>query len=260
MLVTTSMKAQTKDIALAEELAQRLRIPYIERQRHSIVELLDLQEAEQALLVANQQIRWQERSGDSFFFHPNLAALRVKQWKQTGNDSLIQVAGIEEGDEVLDCTLGMGADAVVAAHVVGSSGRVVGVESQPVIATIVAHGLKQYRTERNSLKEAMERVQVICADYTSYLAQCEDNAYDVILFDPMFRQTVKKSPAMQSLKQLANPQPLDDGAVKEAIRVARRKVVLKERTGSSEFERLGFTIVKESKRYALAVIETEEGK
>ena len=62
----------------------------------------------------------------------------------------------------------------------------------------------------------------------------------------MFRQTVNRSSGLQPLKKLANPRPLDRESVREAVRVARKRVVLKERLMSGEFERLGFQVVKEA--------------
>ena len=95
---------------------------------------------------------------------------------------------------------------------------------------------------------------MVQACYQTYLKQLEDQSFDVVMFDPMFRKTVKQSSAMQMLKPLANPAPLDQESVEEAVRVARRAVLLKERPKSGEFERLGFTIVKVSSHYAWGVI------
>jgi 16S rRNA (guanine1516-N2)-methyltransferase len=142
----------------------------------------------------------------------------------------------------------------VASYVVGEKGRVVALESEPVIAAIAGHGLQTYRTGRKALNEAMRRVEIVQARYQTYLKQLEDQSFDVVMFDPMFRETVKQSSAMQMLKPLANPEPLDPESVAEAVRVARRAVLLKERPKSGEFERLGFTIVKASSNYAWGVI------
>lgn len=54
----------------------------------------------------------------------------------------------------------------------------------------------------------MQGVRVVCADYREYLRRMGDDSFDVVLFDPMFRQTVTRSSALQALKMLANPEPL----------------------------------------------------
>jgi 16S rRNA (guanine1516-N2)-methyltransferase len=122
-------------------------------------------------------------------------------------------------------------------------------ESNVVIATLVAHGLATYGAEA-AVKQAMQRIQVVPTDYSNYLYDTPDRSFDIVMFDPMFRETIIASSAMQTLKPLANSTPVGETAVKEALRVARRAILLKERRGSPEFARLGFTIVHSTKAYA----------
>jgi 16S rRNA (guanine1516-N2)-methyltransferase len=190
-----------------------------------------------------------------FFFHPNLSIVRLKQWFKGENDAMVRVAGLREGDHVLDCTLGMGSDAIVASFVTGESGRVVGLESEPLLAQMVADGLCNYVSGRPAIDMAMRRIEVINCNYRTYLAQSESDSFDVVVFDPMFRQTVYRSKAMQMLKPLANPNAVDPESVEHAMRVAKRRVLLKERCNSDEFARLGFTVVHRSSSYAWGVIE-----
>ena len=70
-----------------------------------------------------------------------MSALRIKHLASGQPDSMVTAAGLKKGDHVLDCTMGMGADAIVASFVVGDQGRVVSLESEPVIAAITGHGL-----------------------------------------------------------------------------------------------------------------------
>lgn len=207
----------------------------------------------QVLVVAKNGWRYEDRAGHRFAFHPNMSVLRMKQLQNGQKDIMVECSGMTAGDHVLDCTLGMGADAIVSAYVVGEKGKVVALESQPVIATIVKHGLATYETDRKVLKQCMRAIQVMEEDYRTYLPLLADQSFDIVLFDPMFRQTVKESVAMQQLKPLANPSPLDQKSVHEAVRVARKAVLLKERKGSPEFERLGFSVLKEASSYAWGV-------
>lgn len=212
----------------------------------------------QAVIVAKNGWRYEDRAGNRFAFHPNMSALRVKHLQNGEKDIMVECSGMTAGDDVLDCTLGMGADAIVSSYVVGKRGKVVALESQPVIAAIVKQGLATYETDRQALKEAMRAIEVIEEDYRAYLPLLADRSFDIVMFDPMFRQTVKGSKAMQQLKPLANPSPLDPQSVAEAVRVARKAVLLKERRGSPEFERLGFSVVKESSRYAWGIRKSEK--
>lgn len=257
MFVTTSFQPTQKQIEEAKALAAKWKVTYVERQQDTLKELFRRLADDEAIIVTKDEWRYQHLNGHRFSFHPNMSALRIKHIKQGHKDPLVTCADLKPGDVVLDCTLGMGADAIVASYAVGSSGKVIALESQPVIAELVKHGLKNYQTKRSELKEAMRRIEVVQADYRHYLKKLPDGFVDVVIFDPMFRETVKASQAMQILKPLANPEPLDKESVQEALRVARRAVLLKERPQSGEFEHLGFTVAKKSSHYAWGIIRKE---
>ncbi|SDX15904.1 Putative SAM-dependent methyltransferase [Marininema mesophilum] len=253
--VTTIRKPRGKVQESAKELAHFLSAPYLPRNNLSMAQLYKRSGFAEAVIVGPEGAKWQDTEGKGFFFHPNMAPIRVKELTHGGNDALIEASGIKAGDRVLDCTLGLGSDAIVAAHVVGEEGNVTGLESQPVVAALVSYGLKVYQLDSPRLLEAMHRVEVCYADYRHFLREMEDDSYDVVLFDPMFRQTVIGSTSLQALKMLANPAPLDSISVAEACRVAKRRVVLKERKISGEFERLGFRVVKEASKFDFGIIE-----
>ncbi len=258
LYVTTSIGPDERLVREARELAKELGGEYIPRKRRSVADLFGELKGERAVIVTRDEWRYQDVHGNRFFFHPNMAALRIKHLMQGQSDSLVEAAGIRPGDHILDCTLGLAADSIVAAFAAGEEGRVVGLESEPVIAAIVRHGLRTYQTERTELNRAMRRVEALRGDYRDFLPNLPDNSFDVVMFDPMFRETVKESAAMQLLKPIANPDPLDEHSVREAVRVARRLVLLKERVKSGEFERLGFEITRVSSRFAWGVIRKEE--
>lgn len=236
-------------------LSKRFNCPYLARERNSIEDLFEHYNLYRAIIVAKNGWRYQDRQGNRFAFHPNMSALRIKQLQNGQKDLMVECSKMTEGDAVLDCTLGMGADAIVSSFVVGKKGKVVALESQAVIAAIVEHGLATYETDRKELKRAMRAITVVHADYRTYLPTLEDNSFDIVLFDPMFRKTVQKSIAMQQLKPLANSDPVDSKSIQEALRVARKAVLLKERRGSPEFKRFGFQVVKEASTYAWGVKE-----
>lgn len=257
MFVTTSFQPTSKQVEQAKALATKWKVLYVERQRDSLEDLYKRVRDDEAVVITKTEWRYQHISGHTFAFHPNMSTLRIKHMKQGQIDSMVACAELKPGDHVLDCTLGMGADAIVSSFVVGREGKVVALESQPVIAELVKYGLKTYETKRNELQEAMRRIEVIQADYRVYLKQLSDDSMDIVFFDPMFRETVQASKAMQALKPIANPEPLDVKSLQEALRVARRAVLLKERPQSGEFERLGFSIAKKSSHYAWGIIRKE---
>jgi len=134
----------------------------------------------------------------------------------------------------------------------GPAGRVVALESEPVLHAIVREGLRTYRTGMVDADAALRRIELIRADHAEYLSSLPENSVDIVYFDPMLRIPVYESSSMEPLRGVANPAPLSHEAVREARRVARRVVVLKENRDSGEFERLGFTWVKPKKTSAVA--------
>lgn len=87
---------------------------------------------------------------------------------------------------------------------------------------------------------AMRRIEVVNTDAFDYLRAKPDNAFDVVYFDPMFRHPLLQSENMNPLRYAADHDPVSEEMMAEARRVARRRVVLKETSKSTEFARLGF--------------------
>ena len=232
-------------------------LPDIPRERKTLKQLFAETGSTQAVVVTRDEIRWEDREGRRFFFHPSMSAVRVKRLRSGGDDPLAASSGMRRGDEVLDCTLGLGADAIVSSFAVGPEGKVVALESQPVIAALVEYGLCTYTTDRADLTEAMRRVKVVCADYRDYLPRLPDNSFDIVMFDPMFGETVRESSAMQALRPLANPEPLDPAVGEGSGPGGPPCRAPQERRGSGEFARLGFKVAREASTYAFGVIRVE---
>ncbi|MDD2586144.1 MAG: class I SAM-dependent methyltransferase [Syntrophomonadaceae bacterium] len=177
--------------------------------------------------------------GDNkFYFHPSMAKVRLSAYRNTGTlDPMIKAFAIEEDDKILDCTLGLGADAVVASYF-APQGEITGIESSTTIAGIIKWGMKLYQSGMPWLDNAIKKIEVINSEHYTYLKQQQDNSYDIVYFDPMFRKPLLKSQPLSGLRVLANHEPLSPETIKEAIRVARKRVVIKEMVSSLEFERL----------------------
>ena len=239
LIVTTGAKMEAANVRLAKEAAQRLSARYVERGRASLPSLRRKYHALHILIVRHGELFLAMPEGE-FFFHPNMAHVRVKNLRQGKPDHFVEAAGLRAGMTVLDCTLGLGADAIVASYVTGRKGNVRALESCPLIAAIVSFGLARPR-EMDYMAEAMQRIQVIAEDYRDFLRHQPDKSVDVIYFDPMFRQPLWDSVALRPLRTLADGRPLETAALREACRVARQRVVLKEAHNSGEFARLGFS-------------------
>jgi 16S rRNA (guanine1516-N2)-methyltransferase len=260
IIVTTGLKEKPEYVKLAHEYCAAIGATYVPRRKMGLEKMRARYGANGLLVVGDQVKLYLE--GREFFFHPSMANTRIKRLRNGENDIVIEISGVGPGDTVLDCTLGLGSDSIVFAHVVGDQGRVIGLESSPVIAELVRRGLKELTVDVKEVNAAMRRVEVICADHLDYLRAQPDRSVDVIYFDPMFRRTVQGSHAIEPLRVLGDDRPLSLEAIQEAKRVARRRIVLKERWYSKEFDRLGFVKPRKSSgsiNYGIIEIGGTEG-
>ncbi|MEG3070683.1 MAG: class I SAM-dependent methyltransferase [Candidatus Syntrophopropionicum ammoniitolerans] len=237
--VTTSLGPTSKSIGDARELAAFLNVAYVARRDQSIKNLTALYPAEGVLVVSSQKISFLIEK-DKIFFHPGLALPRIKEINNGKTDQMISALSLQEGDSVLDCTMGLGTDAIVASYITGSRGTVTGLECSPIISELVKRGLQSYQIENEKIMLAMRRIKVIKTKHKVYLASLKTGSYDVVYFDPMFRYPGRKSSGINTLRILANHDPIDHETIKMAYNAAAKRVVIKERRGSTEFARLGF--------------------
>jgi hypothetical protein len=169
---------------------------------------------------------------------PGMGALRAKRLRRgamepTARDPFLDAAGLADGDHVLDCTVGLGADALVAAEAVGPRGRVVGIEASPALAAWVAEGLRRLALE------AAARIEIRAGDHAAVLAALPERSFDVVLFDPMFRHARAGPAGFDLVRRLADARPLSAEALARARRVARRWVVVKDGAPGWDLARLG---------------------
>lgn len=219
-------------------------IPYIPRQRKSLSSLR-VETGAAAVIV------WEETGpvlyidDQKLFFHPSMAKNRLAAARKgMAEDVMARACSIKPGDSFLDCTLGMGADAIVASYF--SRGQVTGLEKSPAIYYVIKWGMMNYHSQMTWLEDAIHRIQVVNADHHTFLKNQADDSFDIVYFDPMFRRPLLTSQPLAPLRLLADPAPLSDEAVAEACRVARKCVVMKE-TSAQELIRLGFEITPGSK-------------
>jgi len=214
---------------------------YIPRSRKSIPELARENDADGVVIWEKNPTLYVGEN--KFFFHPSMAKNRLSAYRRKGMiDPLITACQLEPTDKVLDCTLGLGADSIVLSYFT-SSGEVTGLESSIGLAYVVKWGMKLYSSQMPWLDEVIKRIKVINADHYEFLKHTGNNAYDIIYFDPMFRKPQLKSQAISPLRVMANHSPLKPETIREACRVARKRVVVKEMAGSGEFKRLGINYV-----------------
>ena len=242
MIVTTSLRSMPEDISAACRFANEISGDYVPREGASLEELRQKFNVTQFVIIENgQPVVYQGK--ERFFFHRGMAELRLLNFVRSGHDPMVVAMGLESGMTVLDCTLGLAADALVAAFAVGVTGRVLGIESSPVVANLTRWGLAELCSDRSDArqvtKQAASCIDAIPADHLEYLTGLADRSFDVVYFDPMFRRPKQASVGIQPLRNFADSRALTLEAIRQAMRVARRRVVVKEAHGSREFSRLG---------------------
>ncbi|MCS7464452.1 class I SAM-dependent methyltransferase [Paenibacillus doosanensis] len=248
MLITTSYDPQREQLELADRLAAQIKelkggqgnVRRVRRARISLAQLCLTYDDPDILLVTRERIEYYHEQQPALFFHPSTAAIRVKRLLNGESDTLLEMAGVRPGDRILDCTAGLGSDAVTLSFAAGQSGQVTALESSPLPFLLLQQGLGEYVSDIPGMTDAMRRIRVLHEEHLDFLRRQDAKSFDVVYFDPMFRKPIHESNSIRSIRQLADARALTEEAVHEARRAARRAVVMKEHRDSGEFARLGF--------------------
>jgi hypothetical protein len=243
-VVTTPLRPAPAEVTEAVAAAARHGLPFAPRGQDRLSLVLSRAGAGAALVLSSRaavlataeaEQRWSAGMG-VLRMRRTEARLEGRPVSPTDRDPFLEAAGICPGDEVLDATLGLGADALVAAAAAGPAGRVVALEASPLLAAWVAEGL-----HRLEAAPAAGRIEVRAAEHLAALSALPDRSFDVVVFDPMFRHARAQPGGFELVRALADPRPLEAAALDEARRVARRAVVVKDGAPGWDLARLGLT-------------------
>ncbi|MEK4029041.1 MULTISPECIES: class I SAM-dependent methyltransferase [Bacillaceae] len=240
MIVSTSARTNKKIEEKARRAAAELDCPFVKRNKRSVASLQADYDSDCLIVAKNRLEFYASDAEEPFFFHPNSASFRVKRLMRGEDDPFITASGLKPGMSLLDCTLGLASDSIAASFVIGPSGRVTGIEGNPVLAYMVKHGLNEWESSLRELGEAMKRIHVISGSYQQVLASLPDQSVDVVYFDPMFTKPILTSEGIAGLRKLAVQDELTQETIQEALRVAKQRIVLKDHYQSSRFSNLGF--------------------
>jgi len=229
-VVTT---APSGDPGEARSIAIAYGLEAVPRDGRTLEQLL---EEHRTVLVLGSRRADLYEDGRTYRASVGMAFLRVLRARKGEIDPLVAHAGLKPGETVLDATLGLGGDALVAAHATGA--RVVGLESDPVIAAFTCAALKRLAKHG---RDPASRIEVVRADHRAWLKAQTNGAFDVVLLDPMSRKAGDAGPLFELLRTHADHAPLDLSTLREAQRVARRGVLVKDSARGEELQRLGLT-------------------
>lgn len=247
MIVTTAERPTDALLKQAAALADELQADYVPRRRETLTGLRQAYGAAGVLVVARDGVRFVSEDRPPLFFHPSMGLIRIKRLASGGTDAMIAVSGAAPGDSVLDCTAGLASDAMVFSFAVGEAGTVTAVEASPLLHAIVREGLRTADTGSSEADAACRKIRLLRGEHTDVLRGMPDRSVDIVYFDPMFDRPVRASASMRPIRPVAMQQPLSESAVREAVRVAKKSVVMKNAGGSTEFARLGFEPVRHSR-------------
>ncbi|MDQ3264221.1 MAG: class I SAM-dependent methyltransferase [Myxococcota bacterium] len=247
LAVTTSASVSPALERSARSAAQGWGLPFVVRRPKEALEKLLALHAEAFLVCERQRVTLADGEG-SIHFHPGLAHLRIKGLDGGDpNDTFGRITGLSQGESILDCTLGLAQDALMAARLVGPTGRVVAVERSLSLYAVMSAGLAHHDPGPRSA-----RVTPVYAEAGEFLRQQPDRSFDVVYFDPMFEKPRAAQPSFELLRRHADYSPLTPEVLQEARRVARRLVVVKGSRFSQDLKKLGLTPVVLSRSASIA--------
>ncbi|WP_368664424.1 class I SAM-dependent methyltransferase [Sporosarcina sp. HYO08] len=235
-IVTTGGRPDDHSRLLAQTAAEKLHYPMIERHKRSVAQLQQQYESDVLVAGKNRYELYRIGMKEPFFFHPNSAAFRLKRLLNGESDPMIEACGLRTGDTFLDCTLGLASDSILASFTVGTGGKVLGIEGDPDVAFITATGLKTFPAKFEELVGAMDRIEVIQSEAIDFLRQQPEAAWDVVYIDPMFHQPIEESSNFTPLRTVGMDQRLTAEWVEQALRVCKRRIVVKDRFDSPAFD------------------------
>jgi len=131
---------------------------------------------------------------------------------------------------VLDATLGMAQDALHITAMLPT--EVLGFEASRILASLTQAGLRKVMAQRPRWSAAAAKVRVEVRSSRAALAEMPDDSVPVVFMDPMFDSPLRAPPGYGLLRRCAEPDPLDSAWLRDAVRVAERRVVLKLPWGS----------------------------
>ncbi|RLL48281.1 hypothetical protein D8M04_03130 [Oceanobacillus piezotolerans] len=244
MIVTTSGRSTGHLVTRAKKIADKYDLFYKERNGVS-VETMKIMFQDDIVVVGKDRLYISpQNQSEPLFFHPSLAIIRAKRILKGEHDPFITSSQLRKGKSVLDCTLGLGADSIIASLIVGTCGSVTALEGNPLLFLLTTEGLATFLSGNKEIDQAIRSVETVHTDYYSYLKQADSDSFDIVYFDPMFRTTVHTSTSMQQIREQAIKSDLTTEILKEAKRVAKERVILKDHWKSERFRELGFKQLK----------------
>jgi|GEM_PF-1032740 len=225
VLLTTSRRPAPAQVERARMLSKRLGVPYARRQ--GIPELLDKHGKKWAYVVSRRRDEVVPNEGTGFHVHPGLFFAKTTNLE---NSPLVKAVAGDDGldaiNDIVDCTLGLAQDGLVAAHVFNAN--VKGIEGSPLVQSLLEEGLARLSSETDQpWAAAAQRIELYKGKAPDVLATFDDDSADVVSLDPMMVVPGRAQPGFAFFRNFAVFDQPEDAWLEHAARVARRRVVWK---------------------------------
>ena len=256
--VTTSLKGEVSLKDEAKAWADEVGAHFVPRQGRGEEELHNLYEDLIIYTNMGPEIRTE---GGRHHFHPSMAELRIRQIDSGKGDRFLDALAATRPVEFLDCTCGLGSDALVASYGLPRGSRVDAVEASPLLARVTAWGFSRYVHERRAVTEALRHIHLTYNTYESVLTSIKDKSYDIIYFDPMFTRPVQESSNFTPLRDVVCHVPLTTDMIDLALCKAGKRVVIKGRdfselsgkydnlkVGGGRYSRISYAVLECSRK------------
>ena len=111
----------------AKVWASKLDLAFVDRKKESLKKLQEMYGADYILVYGSDRIYAYFGPHQEHDFHLSMAQLRIIQIDRGKGDHLLEAVGLD-CESILDCTLGLGADAIVLSYALGPKASIEGVE------------------------------------------------------------------------------------------------------------------------------------
>ncbi len=235
-VITTNGRPNEQSFTNASFAVDALGYEFVARAKRSITRMQEEYKSSVLVASANRFELYRIGMDKPFFFHPNTSAFRLKRLLNGETDPFLVATGLSPGDSFLDCTLGLASDSIIASYITNEGGKVLGLEGDSDIAFITSAGLRSYEYESEQLTNAMKRIHVISQDAVTFLQSQSEKSWDVVYIDPMFSTPIDESSNFTPLRQVGLQSSLSEEWMREAVRVCKRRVVVKDHYKSPVFD------------------------
>ena len=239
LAVSTSLKASAPVHVQAQKRAQDWGLPFVDRRKDGMAAMF--KQADALLLFGAEGVLLATSQGQ-LSANLSTAAIRLRHIAAHESDPLIRAAELRPGDSVIDCTYGLGRDAVVAAHIIGTTGSLIGIEASAALFHLADENAPLAES-KGGIDVDAAAISLVHDDARSWLEHAPAQSADVVLIDPMFESPKTSDASFAILRSVASEIPLDEEWVEAARRVARRWVVVKSGSWLPWFDEVGLVNV-----------------